>query len=133
MIAADPARELGAACAARFGGRLPFLLKVLAADKALSIQVHPSREQAEAGYREETARGLAPSDTSRHYVDDWPKPQILCALSRFVVMVGLRSWQTPPRCSAPAGARANLLVADPAGSDWLARLARRLTGALGAI
>ena len=53
VIAADPARELGAECAARFGGRLPFLLKVLAAEKALSIQVHPSREQAEAGYRAE--------------------------------------------------------------------------------
>src|SRR5215469_17574069 len=52
VIAADPDRELGAACAARFGGRLPFLLKVLAAEKALSIQVHPSREQAEAGYRD---------------------------------------------------------------------------------
>src|ERR1700677_4887514 len=48
VIAADPPRELGAECAARFGGRLPFLLKVLAAEQALSIQVHPSREQAEA-------------------------------------------------------------------------------------
>lgn len=91
VIAADPARELGAACTARFGGRLPFLLKVLAADKALSIQVHPSREQAEAGYREETARGLAPGDKSRNYADDWPKPEILCALTRFEVLAGLRA------------------------------------------
>ena len=91
VIAADPPRELGAACAARFGGRLPFLLKVLAADKALSIQVHPSREQAEAGDREETARGLAPGDKARNYVDDWPKPEILCALTRFEVLAGMRS------------------------------------------
>src|ERR1700722_19688879 len=91
VIAADPAGELGAACAARFGGRLPFLLKVLAADTALSIQVHPSREQAEAGYREETERGLAPGDKSRNYVDDWPKPEILCALTRFEVLAGLRT------------------------------------------
>src|ERR1700733_539556 len=91
VIAADPARELGAACAARFGGRLPFLLKVLAADEALSIQVHPSREQAEEGDRAETERGLAPGDKSRNYVDDWPKPEILCALTRFEVLAGMRT------------------------------------------
>jgi mannose-6-phosphate isomerase len=91
VIAADPPGELGAACAARFGGRLPFLLKVLAADKALSIQVHPSRAQAEAGCREETERGLAPGDKSRNYVDGWPKPEILCALTRFEVLAGLRT------------------------------------------
>ena len=45
---------------ARFGGRLPFLLKVLAAETALSIQVHPSRQQAEAGFLAENERGLAP-------------------------------------------------------------------------
>jgi mannose-6-phosphate isomerase len=91
VIAADPAGELGAECAARFGGRLPFLLKVLAAEQALSIQVHPSREQARAGYRAETQRGLAPGDRSRNYVDDWPKPEILCALTRFEVLAGMRS------------------------------------------
>jgi len=91
VIAADPAGELGAQCAALFGGRLPFLLKVLAADKALSIQVHPSREQAEAGFREETERGLLPGDKARNYVDDWPKPEILCALTRFEVLAGMRT------------------------------------------
>jgi mannose-6-phosphate isomerase len=91
VIAADPAGELGAPCARRFGGRLPFLLKVLAAEKALSIQVHPSRDQAEAGYREETERGLPPGDKARNYVDDWPKPEILCALTRFEVLAGMRS------------------------------------------
>jgi mannose-6-phosphate isomerase len=91
VIAADPVGELGAPCAERFGGRLPFLLKVLAAEKALSIQVHPSREQAEAGYRAETERGLAPGDKARNYVDDWPKPEILCALTPFEVLAGMRS------------------------------------------
>jgi mannose-6-phosphate isomerase len=90
VIAADPDGELGAAVAARFGGRLPFLLKVLAARKALSIQVHPSRAQAEAGYQAENERGLALGDKSRNYVDDWPKPEILCALTRFEVLVGMR-------------------------------------------
>ncbi len=89
VIAADPAAELGADCARRFGGRLPFLLKVLAASKALSIQVHPSRAQAEAGYRGES--GLPPGDKHRNYVDDWPKPEILCALTRFEALAGMRN------------------------------------------
>ena len=91
VIAADPAGELGPRSAARFGGRLPFLLKVLAAEQALSIQVHPSREQAEAGYLAENERGLAPGDKSRNYVDDWPKPEILCALTPFEILAGMRS------------------------------------------
>ena len=80
VIAADPDRELGPACVARFGPRLPFLLKVLSADQALSIQVHPSRAQAQAGFRAENV----------NYVDDWPKPELLCALTRFEVLAGLR-------------------------------------------
>jgi mannose-6-phosphate isomerase len=90
VIAADPDRELGARCAREFGGRLPFLLKVLAAEKALSIQVHPSRAQAEAGFAEENARGLAPGAAGRNYVDDWPKPELLYALTRFEVLAGMR-------------------------------------------
>jgi mannose-6-phosphate isomerase len=57
VVAADPDRELGAACRDHFGGRLPFLLKVLAAEKALSIQVHPGRRQAEAGFAAGRGRG----------------------------------------------------------------------------
>src|ERR1700733_62487 len=91
LIAADPVAELGPECVARFGGRLPFLLKVLAAEQALSIQVHPSRRQAEAGFLAENERGLAPGDKSRNFADDWPKPEILCALTRFEVFAGLRT------------------------------------------
>jgi mannose-6-phosphate isomerase len=75
---------------ARFGPRLPFLLKVLSADQALSIQVHPSRAQAQAGFRAENERGLAPDDPARNYVDDWPKPELLYALTPFEVLAGLR-------------------------------------------
>jgi mannose-6-phosphate isomerase len=96
-IAADPDRELGPSCVARFGPRLPFLLKVLSADRALSIQLHPSRAQAEAGFREENERGLPLGDLARNYVDDWPKPELLCALTPFEVLVGLR---TPPDAAA---------------------------------
>lgn len=121
VIAADPAGELGAECAARFGGRLPFLLKVLGVAKALSIQVHPSREQAEAGYREENERGLPPGDKSRNYVDDWPKPEILCALTRFEALAGMRT---------PADAAALLRALQV---SELAPLAADLTGTFGPV
>src|SRR5262249_22800513 len=85
VIAADPVGELGAATAERFGGRLPFLFKVLAARKALSIQLHPDRAQAEAGFAAEEARGVPRDARERVYVDDWPKPEVLCALTPFEV------------------------------------------------
>ena len=89
-IAANPGIELGGRVAARFGGRLPFLLKVLAADQALSVQLHPTREQAEAGFAREEALGVPRDARERVYVDDWPKPEILCALTPFEVLAGLR-------------------------------------------
>ena len=90
VIAADPGRELGPRCVARFGSRLPFLLKVLSAERALSIQLHPSRAQAQAGYRAENERGPRPGDPARSYTDDWPKPELLYALTPFEVLAGLR-------------------------------------------
>jgi mannose-6-phosphate isomerase len=93
VIAADPATELGAACATRFGPRLSFLLKILAPQKALSIQVHPDRAQAEAGYLAENERGIPLRDRARNYVDDWPKPELLCAVTRFEALAGFRTSQ----------------------------------------
>src|SRR5512135_2665717 len=124
VIAAAPERALGVECAARFGGRLPFLLKVLSAAGALSIQVHPSHAQAQAGYAAENARGLALGDPGRNYVDDWPKPELLYALTPFEVAAGLRD----PRDAAAllrALAVADLEplaigLADAAGEDALA-------------
>jgi mannose-6-phosphate isomerase len=135
VIAADPDGELGAECAARFGGRLPFLLKVMGVAKALSIQVHPSRRQAEAGYRAEHERGLAPGDKSRNYVDDWPKPEILCALTRFEALAGLR---TPAAAAALLRALevselaplAAELAGHPAGPSGPAALTRVLAAIL---
>jgi mannose-6-phosphate isomerase len=89
-IAANPGLELGERVARRFGGRLPFLLKVLAAEKALSVQLHPTREQAEAGFADEERRGVPRNARERVYVDDWPKPEILCALTPFEALAGLR-------------------------------------------
>ena len=62
FVAADPVGMLGPEIAARFKNRLPFLLKVLAADQALSIQTHPTRAQAEAGFAAENGRGVPAKD-----------------------------------------------------------------------
>ncbi|MFD0526851.1 mannose-6-phosphate isomerase, class I [Kitasatospora arboriphila] len=90
VIARDPGRELGAATAGRFGARLPFLLKVLAAEHALSVQVHPTAAQAEAGYAAEEAAGIPLDAPHRLYRDRHHKPELLCALDDFDALCGFR-------------------------------------------
>ncbi|MFJ6531863.1 mannose-6-phosphate isomerase, class I [Microbacterium sp. NPDC091662] len=71
------------------GGTLPYLLKLLAAGRPLSIQVHPTIEQARAGWARES--GLDADDPQRNYRDDNHKPELLVALSeRFESLSGLR-------------------------------------------
>ncbi|OLR90424.1 mannose-6-phosphate isomerase, class I [Actinokineospora bangkokensis] len=89
-IEADPERELGGRTAARWGNRLPFLLKVLAAEEPLSIQAHPSAEQAAEGWRREEAAGIPRDAPNRNYPDPTPKPELLCALTEFHALAGFR-------------------------------------------
>lgn len=71
------------------GGSLPYLLKLLAAADPLSIQVHPTREQAQRGFARET--GMDPADPTRNYRDANHKPELIVALSdRFEALAGLR-------------------------------------------
>src|SRR4051812_48651939 len=86
VIAADPVAALGADVAARFDGRLPFLIKVLAASSPLSLQVHPNREQARAGFAAEQSSGAR----ERNYRDPNHKPELLCALTDFEALCGFR-------------------------------------------
>lgn len=90
LVDADPPGQLGAGYARRWANRLPFLLKVLAADEPMSLQVHPAREQAEAGYAREEAAGLSRLAPNRNYPDPTPKPELVCALSEFHVLAGFR-------------------------------------------
>ena len=89
-VAADPSLWLGPDVARRFDGRLPYLVKVLAAAEPLSLQVHPSSEQAAAGFARENERGVPLGAPHRHYRDPHHKPEILCALSPFDALCGFR-------------------------------------------
>jgi mannose-6-phosphate isomerase len=89
LIAADPDRYMGRSAAGKFGG-LPFLFKLLAAAKPLSIQAHPNLEQARDGWRRENEQGLPLEAPNRNYKDNCHKPEILCALNPFTAMCGFR-------------------------------------------
>ncbi len=90
LLREDPKGVLGEAVAARFGGELPFLFKLLAASQPLSIQAHPDREQARDGFERENAAGIALKARERNYPDPRPKPELICALSPFSALCGFR-------------------------------------------
>ncbi|MCG6878736.1 MAG: mannose-6-phosphate isomerase, class I [Deltaproteobacteria bacterium] len=91
VIHADPSSVLGKEAAGRFANELPFLLKVLAVERPLSIQVHPHREQASAGYDRENRLNIPLDAPNRNYRDANCKPECLCAVSRFEAMKGFRA------------------------------------------
>jgi mannose-6-phosphate isomerase len=90
LIAEDAEGIIGTAPVAAFGPRLPFLVKIIAADQPLSLQAHPSRAQAEAGYAREQATGIPRDAPNRTYRDGWPKPEVLCALAATEALYGFR-------------------------------------------
>lgn len=93
LIAEDPVAALGAESVDRHGQRLPFLLKVLAAEQPLSLQAHPDNEQAADGFARQTREGVPLDAPHRSYVDIHHKPELLCATSRFEVLCGFREPQ----------------------------------------
>jgi mannose-6-phosphate isomerase len=85
-IDADPTAALGAET-----GRLPFLMKILAAHSPLSLQAHPSPERAAAGFALENAAGIPLDAADRNYRDPFHKPEIIFALSeKFEALCGFR-------------------------------------------
>ena len=122
-IAKDPSWYLGEAAAAAHGRSLPFLFKVLAVAEPLSIQAHPSQDQAREGYARENRLGIALDAPQRNYRDPNPKPELVCALSPFWALCGFR----PPAeiaaglrqaCPRSLAVELNLLSA----TDWPAAL-----------
>jgi len=125
----DPALAGGAADLAAWErtSDLPYLLKVLAAAGPLSLQAHPSPEQARAGFERENAAGLAPDSPERNYKDPFHKPELIFALSDpFEALCGFRD------PAESRGAFERLAAATPGGAV-LTGFARTLVGEPGAV
>jgi len=90
LIAAEPDRFLGERTNQKFGAHLPFLLKLLAVDKPLSLQVHPTKEQARLGFADENEAGISINSPDRTFVDENHKPELVVAVSDFRALVGFR-------------------------------------------
>lgn len=96
VIADNPVGELGAESARSFGNELPFLLKILAVGQPLSLQAHPTRQQAQAGSDAEDEQGIPVDAEHRSYRDRNHKPELICALEPFTAFCGFR----PPGTAA---------------------------------
>lgn len=88
-IAEAPKERLGE-YVNRVFGRLPYLLKILDVKDMLSIQVHPSKKNAELEFAAENAKGKALNAPDRNYKDDNHKPELMVALSEFWLLHGFK-------------------------------------------
>ena len=93
LIKQHPGEILGREVAEKFDGRLPYLFKVLAAAKPLSLQAHPSKKQAQQGFDRENRQGIALDDPIRNYKDNNHKPECILALTTFWALNGFRNIQ----------------------------------------
>lgn len=96
LLTAEPDRWLSAPLVDRFGLRLPYLMKVLAAEAPLSLQVHPDAAQARQGY-------AAQRGDRRAYADPYHKPELLVALTPFEALCGFRDPETSAEVFAAFG------------------------------
>lgn len=90
LVARDALRELGSDTVSAFGARLPFLLKVLAAQQPLSLQAHPNATQAHEGFVREERAGLSRDSPRRQYKDSHHKPELIVAVSPLDALCGFR-------------------------------------------
>jgi mannose-6-phosphate isomerase len=117
-LGADPKLLLGPERSERWDSTLPFLLKVLAADEPLSLQAHPSLEQAREGFAREEAAGIARDAANRNYKDANHKPELICAITELDALVGFRDPTATVRLLRAIGVpelngHAELLAAQP--------------------
>jgi mannose-6-phosphate isomerase len=87
----DDGRTLGQWEADTGSSELPFLLKILAVATPLSIQVHPTREAARAGFTSEDLAGTPLDSPTRNYKDANHKPEIIRAVTEFSALSGFRT------------------------------------------
>lgn len=108
-------------------GDLPFMLKLLAADQPLSLQVHPSKSQAEDGFAEEEREGVPLNAPHRVYKDPNHKPEMVYALSTFDSLIGFRPTVEILRVLAPLGTPlTQRLVEDLRADPGFAGIVRRV-------
>lgn len=88
---AESPHVLGQKSVEQFGQDLPYLLKILDVNKPLSIQLHPTKQQAERGFFEENAKGIDLNDPKRTYKDRNHKPEMMIALSEFWLLHGFKA------------------------------------------
>ncbi|WP_437565474.1 mannose-6-phosphate isomerase, class I [Sorangium sp. So ce542] len=134
LIDAIPRRAdafLGGPTRDRFGARLPFLLKVLAADQPLSLQAHPDEAQARRGFDAENAAGVPVDAPERTYRDPHHKPELICALTPFDALCGFRPAEALADAFALlAGGPGDALVPRGSGPVDAAAVARLVEGLL---
>ena len=119
VVAHDPMGVVGRAAVEAFGPRLPFLLKVLAAAQPLSLQAHPSRKQAEAGFAREQAAGIPRDAPNRTYRDGWPKPEVLCAMVETEALCGFKEPRETYQLFQNLGVASALQLVNPLANDDL--------------
>ena len=90
LIDEDPEAVLGPEVSREFRAELPYLIKVLSAARPLSLQAHPSEDQARAGYLRENRAGVPLGAPNRSYRDPRGKPELLAALTDFYAFVDFR-------------------------------------------
>ena len=96
---------------------VPFLLKVLAAGKPLSLQAHPSDEQAREGFARENAAGLHLADPQRNYRDNQAKPELIVSMcDEFVALSGFREFARTVTLSIATGVQKIPWLAMPASA-----------------
>ena len=116
LIAEHPAETLGAALDGH-GATLPFLFKVLALGKPVSVQAHPTRARAARGFEAEQRAGIPLDAPHRSYRDRGHKPEIMVALEPMVVLSGVRPLQEIEGALTAAGAGELAALAAPAGGE----------------
>jgi len=127
LLMRDAAREMmGRALASEFHGELPFLMKILAAGKPLSIQAHPNRAQALLGFEREEMEGLPRDAATRNYRDKHHKPELLVALGDFFALRGFRPTVEIEQTLADTPELAPLAGRAVKDADGLAALYRRI-------
>lgn len=90
VISKYTADFLGDICRTKYDNMLPFLFKILAAGRPLSIQAHPNKKQAESGFESENRMGIDLTARNRNYRDTNHKPEIISAVSSFRALCGFR-------------------------------------------